>query len=108
MSKTRKEQIAELQQDWSTNRRWANVKRGYTAEDVIRLRGSKTRENTLARDGALAERRRLLARIGAVLCAASLGREGVVRVVLGVGPALRLGLTPTLGGGLGLGLRLPS
>jgi len=52
MSKTRKEQIAELQQDWSTNRRWANVKRGYTAEDVIRLRGSKTRENTLARDGA--------------------------------------------------------
>ncbi|MAV46680.1 MAG: isocitrate lyase [Alphaproteobacteria bacterium TMED89] len=52
MSKTRKEQIAELQQDWSTNRRWANVKRGYTAEDVVRLRGSKTRENTLARDGA--------------------------------------------------------
>ena len=52
MSKTRKEQIAELQQDWATNPRWANVKRGYTAEDVVRLRGSKTRENTLARDGA--------------------------------------------------------
>ena len=34
MSKTRKEQTAELQQDWATNPRWANVKRGYTAEDV--------------------------------------------------------------------------
>jgi len=52
MSKTRKEQTAELQQDWATNPRWANVKRGYTAEDVVRLRGSKNRENTLARDGA--------------------------------------------------------
>ena len=52
MSKTRKEQIAELQQDWATNPRCANVQRGYTAEDVVRLRGSKTRENTLARDGA--------------------------------------------------------
>ncbi len=52
MSKTRKEQVAELQQDWATNPRWGNVKRGYTAEDVVRLRGSKTRENTLARDGA--------------------------------------------------------
>ena len=52
MSKTRKEQITELQQDWATNPRWAHVKRGYTAEDVVRLRGSKARENTLARDGA--------------------------------------------------------
>ncbi|MGB1155246.1 MAG: isocitrate lyase [Alphaproteobacteria bacterium] len=52
MTKTRKDQIAELQQDWATNPRWANVKRGYTAEDVVRLRGSKTRANTLALDGA--------------------------------------------------------
>ena len=52
MSKTRKEQIAELQQDWATNPRWANVKRGYTAEDVVRLRGPKNREHSLARDGA--------------------------------------------------------
>ena len=52
MTKTRKDQIAELQQDWATNPRWANVKRGYTAEDVVRLRGSVQRENTLARNGA--------------------------------------------------------
>ena len=52
MSTTRQQQITDLQQDWATNPRWANVKRGYTAEDVVRLRGSVQRENTLARNGA--------------------------------------------------------
>ena len=33
-------QIAELEADWATNPRWAHVKRGYTAEDVVNLRGS--------------------------------------------------------------------
>ncbi len=41
-----------LQQDWDTNPRWTNVERTYTAEDVVRLRGSVQEENTLARLGA--------------------------------------------------------
>ncbi len=52
MSTTRQQQITDLQQDWATNPRWANVKRGYTADDVVRLRGSVQRENTLACNGA--------------------------------------------------------
>ena len=54
MSKTptRQQQIEDLQREWASNPRWANVKRGYTAEDVVRLRGSMPRENTLAKTGA--------------------------------------------------------
>lgn len=49
---TREQQIAELEKDWAENPRWANVKRGYTAEDVVRLRGSVQPEYTIARRGA--------------------------------------------------------
>ena len=49
---TREEQIKQLQNDWDTNPRWANVKRGYSAEDVVRLRGSVQPEYTLAKRGA--------------------------------------------------------
>ena len=34
------EQAAALQHDWDTNPRWEGITRDYTAEDVIRLRGS--------------------------------------------------------------------
>ncbi|MEM7348134.1 MAG: isocitrate lyase, partial [Chloroflexota bacterium] len=37
---SRTEQIAALEADWASNPRWANVKRGYSAEDVVNLRGS--------------------------------------------------------------------
>lgn len=49
---TRQQQIAELQKDWDTNPRWIGVKRNYTAEDVVRLRGSVQVEHTLAKNGA--------------------------------------------------------
>ena len=49
---TRDEQIAALEKDWQENPRWANVNRGYSAADVVRLRGSVQPENTLARMGA--------------------------------------------------------
>ena len=49
---TRDQQIKQLQDDWDTNPRWKNVKRDYTAEDVVRLRGSVQPEYTLARHGA--------------------------------------------------------
>ena len=49
---TRAEQVAVLEQEWQGNPRWADVKRGYSAADVIRLRGSVQIDNTLARLGA--------------------------------------------------------
>ncbi len=42
----------ELKKDWETNPRWKGVKRPYSAEDVVRLRGSVLIEHTLARLGA--------------------------------------------------------
>ena len=47
-----KERAAELQKDWDTNPRWNGVKRPYSAEDVIRLRGSIDIEYTLANVGS--------------------------------------------------------
>jgi len=41
-----------LQKDWNTNPRWTGIRRGYSAEDVVRLRGSVQVEQTLARRGA--------------------------------------------------------
>ena len=46
------QQAASLTKEWETDPRWADIKRNYTAEDVIRLRGSITEEHTLARRGA--------------------------------------------------------
>ncbi len=43
---------AEISKDWSTNPRWKGVKRGYTAEDVVRLRGTVHIEHSLARLGS--------------------------------------------------------
>jgi isocitrate lyase len=42
----------ELQRDWETNPRWNGLKRDYTAEDVVRLRGSIPVEHTIARYGS--------------------------------------------------------
>jgi len=49
---SRQKEIAALKQDWAGNPRWKGVKRGYSAEDVVRLRGSLKIEHTLARTGA--------------------------------------------------------
>jgi isocitrate lyase len=49
---SREEQAKALQQDWDTNPRWKGVKRTYTADDVVRLRGSVQIEHTLAKRGA--------------------------------------------------------
>jgi isocitrate lyase len=43
---------AAMNQDWGSNQRWKGVERPYTAEDVLRLRGSIHIEHTLARMGA--------------------------------------------------------
>ncbi len=49
---TREQRIAAIQHDWDTNPRWKGIKRGYTAADVERLRGSVQNEYSLARRGA--------------------------------------------------------
>ena len=49
---TRETEIRNLQKDWAENARWQGIKRAYSAEDVIRLRGSVAVEHTLARRGS--------------------------------------------------------
>ena len=46
------EAAVELERDWADNPRWKGVQRRYSAEDVVRLRGSVVEEHTLARRGA--------------------------------------------------------
>ena len=49
---TRRQQIEAIAKDWATNPRWKNVKRPYSAEEVVTLRGSMVPENTIAQRGA--------------------------------------------------------
>ncbi len=48
----REKMIAEIQKDWDQNPRWKNVKRTYSAEDVVRLSGSVRRAYAYARLGS--------------------------------------------------------
>ena len=50
MNKIRSAQ--DIQKDWDTNPRWKNVKRDYTAEEVVKLSGSVDIEYSLAKQGA--------------------------------------------------------
>ncbi|MBP6027966.1 MAG: isocitrate lyase, partial [Piscinibacter sp.] len=49
---TREQQAAALEKDWAENPRWKGIKRGYSAADVVRLRGSLPIEHTLAKRGS--------------------------------------------------------
>ena len=44
--------IEQLKKDWAENPRWKGIKRGYSAEDVVRLRGNLPVEYSLAQRGA--------------------------------------------------------
>ena len=46
------EQAAMLEDQWATDERWAGIERIYSAEEVVRLRGSVVPECTLGRLGA--------------------------------------------------------
>lgn len=52
MEEMTNERIQKLQESWELDERWKGVTRPYSAEDVIRLRGSIDIEHTLARRGA--------------------------------------------------------
>ncbi len=49
---TTKSRIEQVELDWSTNPRWRNITRPYSAEEVVKLRGSLDIEYTVARRGA--------------------------------------------------------
>ncbi len=44
--------VEKMKEEWEINKRWQGIRRPYTVEDVLRLRGSVTIEHTLARMGA--------------------------------------------------------
>jgi len=52
-AETGSQDAAALAAQWSADPRWAGVQRSYSADDVIRLRGSVQEEHTLARIGAV-------------------------------------------------------
>jgi isocitrate lyase len=47
-----KQQATALRRQWATDPRWRGTERSYTADDVVRLRGSVQEDRTLARLGA--------------------------------------------------------
>jgi len=49
---TREQQIQALNKDWAENPRWKDIKRNYTAEEVVNLRGSVQIDHTLAKRGS--------------------------------------------------------
>jgi isocitrate lyase len=81
--------VAAIKKDWTENPRWSAVKRGYSAEDVKRLRGSVQIEYTLAKRGAeklwkLCNERPFVHSLGALT-----GNQAVQQVRAGV-PAIYL------------------
>ena len=49
---SRAEQIKQLEHEWANGPRWKGITRTYSAEDVLKLRGSVQIEHTLARLGS--------------------------------------------------------
>ena len=49
---SRETEVRTLQRSWAEDARWQGIKRGYGADEVVRLRGSVVVEHTLARRGA--------------------------------------------------------
>jgi isocitrate lyase len=52
MKESFNKQVEDLEKDWSTNERWNGIKRDYSAEDVVRLRGSILPHYSIAEHGA--------------------------------------------------------
>src|SRR5258708_24403639 len=85
----RQKQTETLEKDWAENARWKGVTRGYSAGEVVRLRGSVTVEHTLAKRGAeklwqLMHERPFVNSLGALT-----GNQAVQQVKAGV-PAIYL------------------
>jgi len=85
----RQKQIEQLEQDWIGNPRWAGLKRGYGASDVVRLRGSVHVEHSLAKRGAEKLWRMMHERPFVNSLGALTGNQAVQQVKAGV-PAIYL------------------
>ena len=48
----KEQKIHKIRQDWASNSRWAGIKRPYSAEEVLKLRGTMPIQDTLAERGA--------------------------------------------------------
>ena len=81
--------VAAILEDWTENPRWRSVRRVYTAEDVVRLRGTARIEYTLAQRGAeklwrLLQQRPFVHSLGAMT-----GNQAMQQVKAGI-PAIYL------------------
>ncbi|MEJ2176173.1 MAG: isocitrate lyase, partial [bacterium] len=85
----RSQEVAALKKEWAENPRWKGITRNYSAEDVVRLRGSLRIEHTLAQRGAeklwaMAKEKPFVNSLGAMT-----GNQAVQQVKAGV-PAIYL------------------
>jgi isocitrate lyase len=75
---------AEIQHDWSHGTRWKGIFRHYSAEDVVRLRGTLHVEHTLARLGATKLWERITTRPPVRALGALTGNQAVEMVAAGL------------------------
>ena len=48
---SRSEHVKMLNESWNNDPRWSGIKRGYGAEDVVKLQGSVVHKHSLAENG---------------------------------------------------------
>lgn len=77
-------QINQMKEDWATNPRWSGIHRTYSAEDVLKLRGSLTIEHTLAQEGANKLWRKLTTQRYVAGLGALTGNQAVQEVTAGL------------------------
>lgn len=73
-----------LEKDWKENSRWTGIKRPYTAEDVLKLRGKVIVEHSLARLGANKLWRRLNNQSYVAALGALTGNQAIQEVAAGL------------------------
>ncbi len=78
------QQAARLRRQWETDARWKDTARTYSAEDVVRLRGTVQEEHTLARLGAERLRRLLASEDAVTALGAVTGNQAVQQVRAGL------------------------
>jgi isocitrate lyase len=80
----REEKITQLENDWTLNPRWIGIQRPYSAEEVIKLRGSVEIEHSLARMGAEKMWKRLMSQPFLAGLGALTGNQAVQEVTAGL------------------------
>jgi isocitrate lyase len=78
------QQAARLRREWETEARWKDTARTYSAEDVVRLRGTVQEEHTLARLGAERLRKLLASEDAVTALGAVTGNQAVQQVRAGL------------------------